>query len=389
MICERCRAEFFALGTWKKLRDGQKFDVLQWACEVPEHRECTICSTVLEDTVATLSASSATTGTVVKKHVIKDWRRQVKIWPQLPVKIERRTGRLSFIVGPCSVDFSLQDGTTCTAIGLKARLFIMSPRPHGSENVTGTLGSGTDSNESIQQAKDWLQACNSSAEHSECAFMAQNQARRSHPSGASLFVPTRLIDVGTIAKPSIRLVGNTKQEVVQGPYTTLSHMWGIPMGDRFQLTNENYAQFCERIDEADPKLTLTFRQGMQVTRRIGVRYLWIDSVCINQGDDDDFVRESTKMEEIYRNSYCNIAAVDSENGSQGLFRRRSPQDLPPDVVKFDGRSYTLLRPDLWDQQVLSGPLYSRGWVLQGKLAVVQSDQVDSVQNADSSLQNAC
>jgi hypothetical protein len=25
-----------------------------------------------------------------------------------------------------------------------------------------------------------------------------------------------------------------------------------------------------------------------------------------------------------------------------------------------------LRPDLWDQQVLSGPLYSRGWVLQGK-----------------------
>jgi hypothetical protein len=97
-----------------------------------------------------------------------------------------------------------------------------------------------------------------------------------------------------------------------------------------------------------------------------VRYLWIDSVCINQGDHDDFVRESKTMEEIYRNSYCNIAAVDSKNGSQGLFRKRSPGDLPPDIVKFDGRDYTFLRPDLWDQQVLSGPLYSRGWVLQGK-----------------------
>jgi hypothetical protein len=147
-------------------------------------------------------------------------------------------------------------------------------------------------------------------------------------------------------------------------------MWGIPMGDRFALTNSNYDQFCKRIDETDPKLTLTFKEGMQVTRRIGVRYLWIDSICINQGDNADFVRESKKMEEIYRNSYCNIATVDSENGSQGLFRNRSPGDLPPDIVKFDGRKYTLLRPDFWDQQVLKGPLYSRGWVLQGKFASI-------------------
>jgi len=195
--------------------------------------------------------------------------------------------------------------------------------------------------------------------------------RRSEPSGASLFVPTRLLDVGTIEDPEIHLVSNTKEAKVQGPYATLSHMWGIPMGDRFQLTNDNYAQFCKRIDQADPKLTLTFKHGMQVARRIGIRYLWIDSICINQGDKADLQRESNMMEEIYRNSYCNIAAVDSENGSQGLFRKRSPQDLPPDIVKFDGRSYTFLRPDIWDQQVLSGPLYSRGWVLQGKLWVIR------------------
>lgn len=141
------------------------------------------------------------------------------------------------------------------------------------------------------------------------------------------------------------------------------------MGERFALNNDNYDQFCKRIDEDDPKLTLTFRQGMQLARRIGVRYVWIDSICINQADTADFERESTKMEEIYRNSYCNIAAVDSENGSQGLFRRRSPQDLPPDIVAFDGRQYTLLRPDFWEQQVLSGPLYARGWVLQGRSSV--------------------
>ena len=367
MICEHCRAEFFAPGTWRTLRSGQKFDILQWACELPEHKHCTLCSTVLEDTVAALNTSQITTDTLVKKQSTRDWQREVKIWPQLPVKVERRIGRLSFIVGPYSADFILQDGSMYSGISLKARLFIMSPRPHGSEDSSASLGNSTESEESIQQAKNWLQACNSSPDHAECAFMARNQTRRSQGHGEDLFVPTRLLDVGTIEIPEIRLVGDTKKEGVQGPYTTLSHMWGIPMGDRFQLTNENYEQFCQRIDITDPKLTLTFRHGMEVTRRIGVRYLWIDSICINQGDDDDFVRESTKMEEIYRNSYCNIAAVDSENGSQGLFRPRTPGDLPPDIVKFDGRSYTFLRPDLWDQQVLSGPLYSRGWVLQGKL----------------------
>jgi hypothetical protein len=367
MICERCRAEFFAPGTWKTLRTGRKFDILQWACDIPENKDCTLCSTVLKDTLVALSTSLTTNDTIAKKQFPKDWQHEVKIWPQLPVKVERRTGRLSFIVGPCSADFILQNESTCNSISLKARLFIMSPRARGSEGASNTkLGSSTESEESIQQARDWLQACNSSPEHAECAFMARNQTRRGQPSGETLFVPTRLLDVGTIENPEIRLVGNTKKEGVQGPYTTLSHMWGIPMGDRFQLTNENYEQFCQRIDITDPKLTLTFRHGMEVTRRIGVRYLWIDSVCINQGDHDDFVRESKTMEEIYRNSYCNIAAVDSENGSQGLFRKRSPEDLPPDIVKFDGRSYTFLRPDLWDQQVLSGPLYSRGWVLQGE-----------------------
>jgi len=367
MICERCRTAFFAPGTWKTLRTGQRFDILQWACELPKDKDCTLCSTVLKDTLAALSTSQTTTENLEKELNARDWRHEVEIWPQLPVKIERRTGRLSFIVGPCSADFGLKDGSTYSAVSLKARLFIMSPRPRGSEKASNTRGSSTESEQSIQQAKDWLQACNNSPEHAECAFMARNQTSRGQPSGESLFVPTRLLDVGTIDQPEIRLVADTKQEGVQGPYTTLSHMWGIPMGDRFQLTNENYSQFCQRIDITDPKLTLTFRHGMEVTRRIGVRYLWIDSICINQGDDADFVRESTKMEEIYRNSYCNIAAVDSENGSQGLFRSRSPEDLPPDIVKFDGRSYTFLRPDLWDQQVLSGPLYSRGWVLQGKI----------------------
>ena len=91
------------------------------------------------------------------------------------------------------------------------------------------------------------------------------------------------------------------------------------MGDRFQLTKDNYEQFCRRIDITDPKLTLTFRHGMEVTRRIGLRYLWIDSICIDHSDDAGLVRESSRMDEIYRNSYCNIAAEDSKKMDRKVF----------------------------------------------------------------------
>lgn len=365
MICERCRTAFFSPGTWTQLRAGTKFDILRWACQGPDRINCTVCSTVLRDATTALSEYLAPSIAGRNSLKGKDLMQHVEVWPLLPVKAERRVGRLSLIVGPSSAEFALRDGTRHSSISLKARLFIMSPMPRGSMTSLGNLGNSTDGEEAVQQAKTWLQACNDGQGHTECANLARNQMRRRQGDGDAVFVPTRLLDVGTVDKPEIRLVGNTQKEQVRGPYATLSHMWGIPMGDRFALNNDNYEQFCKRIDEKDPKLTLTFKQGMQLARRIGVRYLWIDSICINQQDTADFERESTKMEEIYRNSYCNIAAVDSENGSQGLFRQRSPEDLPPDIVDFDGRKYTLLRPDFWEQQVLSGPLYTRGWVLQG------------------------
>jgi hypothetical protein len=232
------------------------------------------------------------------------------------------------------------------------------------------LGTKTASVESFTQVKTWLHACNSGhAEHSECSYIAECQMRRRKDQQDQHFVPTRLLDLEPAEPAMIRLVDTHTTQLIQGPYATLSHKWGkIKDEERFQLTKDTkddlYSGF--QIDSIRPQ-GKTFQEAIEVTQRLGIRYLWIDSLCISQGDKEEWLREGATMDQVYMNSYVNLAAVDSEDTSCGLYSGdRNPDELPPDIVEYRGSQYALLLPTFWKQQILDRPLYCRGWVLQGK-----------------------
>jgi hypothetical protein len=46
-------------------------------------------------------------------------------------------------------------------------------------------------------------------------------------------------------------------------------------------------------------LPKTFQDAIIVTRKLGVQYLWVDSLCITQDDEDDWNRESRLMEKVF------------------------------------------------------------------------------------------
>ena len=188
-----------------------------------------------------------------------------------------------------------------------------------------------------------------------------------------LFVPSRLLDV-RCHRP---YVVHTKDPAFEtGRYTTLSHCWGDPdamlkltpsnMGD---LTNPNVGIEWQSIP-------LSFQHAIQVTRQLGIRYIWIDSLCILQ-DGHEFIAEGQLMHYVYRNSFCNIAAADSQDGSGGLFRPRQPETVAlnalsvEDTCVFPGTWY-VIPAELWTSQLLSRVLYTRGWVFQGQLPVPSS-----------------
>ncbi|KLP04887.1 tol protein [Fusarium fujikuroi] len=128
------------------------------------------------------------------------------------------------------------------------------------------------------------------------------------------FLPTRVIDVGKeLNSPYVRLLET--QEHDAGRYVALSYCWGeMP---QFTTTRSTLQERKDGILVAS--LPKTHQDAIQITQMLGVRYLWIDSICICQGDKEDWERESAKMLSVYANSYLTIAASNGKDSHEGLF----------------------------------------------------------------------
>lgn len=60
-----------------------------------------------------------------------------------------------------------------------------------------------------------------------------------------------------------------------------------------------------------------------MTRELGFAYLWIDSLCIVQGDEADWQNESAKMASVYADAALTIAAAAGKIPWAGLFGRQA------------------------------------------------------------------
>jgi hypothetical protein len=222
------------------------------------------------------------------------------------------------------------------------------------------LSGNTASDATYNRLRQWIQNCVSC--HSSCGNGHENQ------------IPRRLLDVTPIESggdPGVRLV-----EAVSsfGTYTCLSHCWGAaPMTARTVLQNlESYKDFL-------PWSTLpqNFKDAVIITRRLGIQFVWIDSLCIVQDDKKDWEVESAKMADIYRNASLTIASAWSPDSRGGCFTT-TRSDLCFELNGAHGIS-TLIGARLCDPCDGIGsttnmktvkyrfPLFQRAWVYQERL----------------------
>ncbi|KAJ4385961.1 hypothetical protein N0V85_007938 [Neurospora sp. IMI 360204] len=116
---------------------------------------------------------------------------------------------------------------------------------------------------------------------------------------------------------SSELAGDIPCEGLLPPtYVTLSHCWGPPEKRPMMTTKMTLAKRMERIPFVD--LPRTFQDAVDVTRQLGQRYLWIDSLCIVQDDEEDWAREAGLMAKVYSQAYCTLAALSAHDSSEGL-----------------------------------------------------------------------
>lgn len=109
-----------------------------------------------------------------------------------------------------------------------------------------------------------------------------------------------------------------------------------------------------------------------MVRRLSIRYLWIDALCIVQDAREDKAREIPQMRSIYSNAACNLAASASDDPHGGLFRARDTIAVAPGLVAAPSgalrdETHHVVDMSYRDRQIRSGPLHRRGWVFQESL----------------------
>lgn len=106
------------------------------------------------------------------------------------------------------------------------------------------------------------------------------------------------------------------RQVVEAPeacqYTALSYVWGKKASSRrssvLNLSPGNNGVRFEKVIE----------DSITVTKTLGLEYLWVDRICINQADDDDKRHQVGQMDLIYANSALTIIAAAGSDPSHGL-----------------------------------------------------------------------
>nr|RBQ98295.1 hypothetical protein FVER53263_11872 [Fusarium verticillioides] len=200
--------------------------------------------------------------------------------------------------------------------------------------------------------KMWLKECES---HEQCI--------KSLPDTRKAKLPTRVLDLtGSVDIPSdpkdikIKLRETDGGEV--GTYTALSYCWGANPELHFKTTSENLDKHKEGIEFFD--LPLTQRETILATLYLGIRYLWIDGLCIIQDSREDWEAESVKMGSVYTNAHLTLAATSSDTPEMGLL-------LPfqgAECVKIHRETVSVRMETHRELDRMSEPLNTRGWTLQ-------------------------
>ena len=191
------------------------------------------------------------------------------------------------------------------------------------------------------------------------------------------WIPTRLVHVGedTIDRHP-RLFEHKREKMIGDPgrYIALSHCWG--KNQIITTTSATYEERRRRILWTE--LSKTFQDAITVTRALGIEYIWIDSLCIIQDDEQDWATEAASMVDIYSNAYLTIAATSASSGEQGFFWNELPSDsfckvvgeergLPFDLNLRSALKHTPLHHTHGLGTARNLPLLKRAWTLQEQL----------------------
>ncbi len=205
--------------------------------------------------------------------------------------------------------------------------------------------------DTMSRIREWLEDCHSN--HSQCNECQLGQAK-------AHIVPSHVVNVSGAADEVYLEETATLCEGIS--YGALSYCWGTEQPQ--QTTSANLQ--AHKAGIAVSILPRTIHDAIRVSRALGLKYLWVDSLCIIQDSASHKQLELRIMGAIYHNAYVVISAASAATCNDGFLQDR----LPPRNslrVPFGDNGSVQIHPKL-HTRILNmdhdNALYERAWAYQ-------------------------
>lgn len=186
--------------------------------------------------------------------------------------------------------------------------------------------------------------------------------------GTKGYQPTRVLE---LSDTGIRLRCDL-QAIDDFKYLALSHMWGKDPSNQLRLLSSTLQDFQKAIPLN--MLSNIFTEAIRITRYLGFKYLWIDSLCIIQDSKSDWTAEANMMSAVYNNAICTIAFVMPPDVSHDSTQHREdPRASTPCIIREPAQArvgvfaYSLRHSKTPELEQQGWPISSRAWTLQEQI----------------------
>ncbi|KAM0714042.1 hypothetical protein Q7P37_011006 [Cladosporium fusiforme] len=208
-------------------------------------------------------------------------------------------------------------------------------------------GRQVESRPDLDLCPSWMAIC--ASQHPACGDMTDQE------------LPTRVIDIGEDELQEPRLMESHGRH---GKWAALSYCWG---GAPPLTTKETYIANLRALNDLPP----LFRDAIIIARGLGLRYLWIDTLCIIQGDEKDWERECTRMADVYAKAAVTISGPAATSPEDSLLHTRPTGT----TCRFQHKNHVLtanlspIEPSSYSSIPKQEPstLSQRAWVFQERL----------------------
>ncbi|KAH8665169.1 heterokaryon incompatibility protein-domain-containing protein [Tricladium varicosporioides] len=204
----------------------------------------------------------------------------------------------------------------------------------------------------LQQAMNWIKICVTS--HAKCKVSTDG------------VLPARLIDLKDVQQLQfIRIVRVSVLSSLELKYATLSYCWGGKT--KLQLKRSNASTLETGVSVGT--LPKTIQDAVHFTAALGLRWLWVDSLCIIQDSAEDMAHEVRSMYGIYQNCFISIAALDAKHSDEGLYACRDPLMYAECELARTSKEQVMVTHMGYSRDIHNKvpPLYTRGWVVQERI----------------------